>query len=47
MGMVSISGLYGDRKFHGGEVVFSDEVLIYAGNVCTTVDQCSDVDNFH
>ena len=47
MGVVSISGSYGDGKFCGGEVVPFDEVLIYVGDVCTTINQCLGVDDFH
>ena len=45
--MVSISGSYGDGKFHSGEVVFSDEVLVYTRNVGTTINQHLDIDDFH
>ena len=47
MGVVGISGLYGDGKFCGREVVFFDEVLIYTRDVCTTIDWCSDINDFH
>ena len=47
MGGVSISGSYGDRKFRSGEVVFSNEMLVYAGDVCSTIDQCLDINDFH
>ena len=47
MGVVGVSGSYGDRKFHGGEVVFSNEMLVYVGDVCATVDQCSGINDFH
>ena len=47
MEVVGISGLYGNRKFCGGEVVFSDEMLIYAGDVCATIDQCLGNNDFH
>ena len=47
MGVVSIFGLYGNRKFCGRKVVSFDEVLIYAGDVCTTIDQCLGVNDFH
>ena len=47
MGVVSISGSYGDKKFHDGEVVFSNKVLVYAGDVCATIDQCSGIYDFH
>ena len=47
MGVVGISGSYGDGKFRGGEVVFSDKMLVYARDVCAAVDQCSGIDDFH
>ena len=47
VGVVSISGSYRDGKFHSGEVVLLDEVLVYAENVCTAIDQCLSIDNFH
>ena len=47
IGVVGISGLYGDGKFHGGEVVFSDKVLVYTRNVCAAINQCSGIDDFH
>ena len=47
MEVVGIPGLYGNREFCGGEVMLFDEVLIYARNVCTTINQCLGIDNFH
>ena len=47
MGVVGIPGSYRDREFCGGEVVLFDEVLIYAGDICLTINQCSDIDDFH
>ena len=47
MEMIGISGSYGDGKFHGWEAVLFDEVLVYAGDVCTAINQCSGVDDFH
>ena len=47
MGMVSISGSYGDRKFCGGEVVFSNKVLVYTRDICATINRCLGIDDFH
>ena len=47
IGVVGISGLYGDGEFHSREVVFLDKVLINIGNVCATINQCSGIDDFH
>ena len=47
MGVIGITGLYGDGEFHGGEVMLFDKVLINAGDVCTTINQCSGIDDFH
>ena len=47
MEMVGVSGSYGDGKFCGGKVMFSDEVLVYAGDVCATINQCLGVDDFY
>ena len=47
IGVVSISGLYRDGKFLSREVVFLNEVSINTGNVCATVDQRLDSDDFH
>ena len=47
VGVVSISGLYRDGKFCSGEVVLLDKVLVYARDVCTTINQCSGINNFH
>ena len=47
VGVVSISGSYRDSEFCSGEVVLLDEVLVYVGNVCTTINQCLDIDDFH
>ena len=47
MGVVGISGLYEDGKFCGREVVFSDEMLVYAGDICPTINQGMGVDDFH
>ena len=47
IGVVSVSGSYGDGKFHSREVVFLNKVLINTGNVCTAINQCLGIDNFH
>ena len=47
VGVVSISGSYRDSEFCSGEVVLLDKVLVYAGNVCTAINQCSDIDDFY
>ena len=47
VGVVGISGLYRDGEFHSGEVVLLDKVSVYAGNVCTTINQCLDINDFH
>ena len=47
VGVVGISGSYRDSGFHSGKVVLLDKVSVYAGNVCTTINQCSGIDNFH
>ena len=38
VGVVGISGSYGDGEFHSREVVFLDEVLIDTGNVRTAIN---------
>ena len=38
VGVVGISSSYRNSEFHGGEVVLLDEVSVYAGHVCTTID---------
>ena len=47
IGVVSISGSYGDGEFHSREVVFLDKVLIDAGNVRTAINQHLDINDFH
>ena len=47
VGVVNISGLYRDGKFCSGEVVLFNKVSVYAGNVCTAINQCLGIDNFH
>ena len=47
MGEVGVSGSYGDGEFRGREVVFSDEMLVYAGDICPTINQGMGVDDFH
>ena len=38
IGMVSVSGSYGDGEFLSGEIVPLNKVSIDTRNVCTTVD---------
>ena len=38
IGMVSVSGSYGDGEFLSGEIVLLNKVLIDTRNVCTAVD---------
>ena len=38
IGVVSISGLYGNGEFLSREIVLLNEVSIDTGNVCTAVD---------
>ena len=47
MGVVGIPSLYRNGEFCGGEIMLPDEVSAYAGDVCTAIDQCLDIDNFY
>ena len=47
IGMISIPGLYRDNKFYSGKVVFLDNVLVNARDICATINQCLGVDDFY
>ena len=47
MRVAGIPSSYRNREFHGGEIMLLDEVSVYAGDVCTAINQCSGIDNFH
>ena len=47
VGVVGISGLYRNSEFYGGEVILLDEVSVYARHICTAIDQCSSINDFH
>ena len=47
MGMIDNSGLYRDGKFHGGEIVLLDKVSVNARDICTAINQCLGVNDFH
>ena len=47
VGVVNISGLYRDGKFCSGEVVLLDKVSVDARDICTSINQCSGVNDFH
>ena len=47
MGVVSIPSSYRNGEFCGGKVMLLDKVSVYAGDVCTTIDQCLDINDFH